>query len=103
CDAMERYGRIWQTGSWQRSRDNFRQACELVLNGRIGKVRHVDVGWGGGLTDFAKTAHLTEPQDPPSELDYDMWLGPAPWEPYCPARLHKNWRLLLDYGGGLLT
>ncbi len=103
CDAMQRYGRIWQTGSWQRSRDNFRQACELVLNGRIGKVKHVDIGWGGGLTDFAKTAHLTEPSEPPSELDYDMWLGPAPWEPYCPARLHKNWRLLLDYGGGLLT
>ncbi len=103
CDAVNRYGRIWQTGSWQRSRDNFRQACELVRNGRIGKVHHVDVGYGGGHQDFEKTAHLNKPQEVPAELDYDMWLGPAPWEPYSPARLHKNWRNVLDYGGGMLT
>lgn len=103
CNAVQRYGRIWQTGSWQRSRDNFRQAVELVLNGRIGKVTHVDVGYGGGLTDFNHSADQMEFRDPPPELDYDLWLGPAPLEPYCPARIHKNWRLLLDYGGGLLT
>ncbi len=38
CDAVKRYGRIWQTGSWQRSQAHFRFACELVRNGRIGKV-----------------------------------------------------------------
>jgi len=103
CDAVQRYGRIWQTGSWQRSRDNFRQGCELVLNGRIGKVHHVDVGYSGGLIDFSGLADQTTPGEPPADLDYDMWLGPAPWEPYTPARLHKNWRHLLDYGGGLLT
>jgi predicted dehydrogenase len=102
-NAVQRYGRIWQTGSWQRSRDNFRQACELVLNGRIGKVTHVDVGYGGGLQDFDHVADQTAPTSPPSDLDYDIWLGPAPYEPYCRARTHKNWRLLLDYGGGLLT
>ncbi|MHC4501635.1 MAG: Gfo/Idh/MocA family protein, partial [Planctomycetota bacterium] len=48
CDAVERYGRIWQTGSWQRSRANFHRACELVRNGRIGKVHRVEVGLGGG-------------------------------------------------------
>jgi predicted dehydrogenase len=103
CDAVQRYGRIWQTGSWQRSRDNFRFGCELVRNGRIGKVHHVDVGYGGGLKDFANTAEQTTPQEPPADLDYNMWLGPAPWQPYSPARLHKNWRNLLDYGGGMLT
>lgn len=103
CNAVERYGRVWQTGSWQRSRDNFRQAAELVMNGRIGKVHHVDVGYSGGLIDFSGLADQTTAQEPPADLDYDLWLGPAPWQPYCPARLHKNWRHLMDYGGGLLT
>ena len=44
-DATERYGAIWQTGSWQRSQRNFRYACELVRNGRIGKVHTVRVGF----------------------------------------------------------
>ena len=40
--------------------------------------------------------------DPPEELDYNTWLGPAPYAPYAPARVHKNWRWILDYGGGQL-
>jgi hypothetical protein len=39
----------------------------------------------------------------PPELDYDMWLGPAPWKPYCPARLPYQWRWIRDYSGGQLT
>lgn len=103
CDAVSRYKRVWQTGSWQRSRENFHKGAELVRNGRIGKITHVDVGYGGGLMDFEKTRHLDQPTDVPQGLNYDMWLGPAPYAPYCPARVHKNWRNLLDYGGGMLT
>jgi len=102
CDAVKQYGRIWQTGSWQRSVANFRFACELVLNGRIGKVSRVEVGLPAGQHDYAKTKHLTQFGPAPAELDYDTWLGPAPWAPYCPARVHKNWRWHLDYGGGQL-
>ena len=47
CDAVKRYGCVWQTGSWQRSQANYRFACELVLNGRIGKVHTVEVGLPG--------------------------------------------------------
>jgi len=101
-DAVARYGRVWQTGSWQRSVSQFRFACELVLNGRIGKVSKVEVALPGGLLDWDKTAHLDKPSPPPPELDWDRWLGPAPWAPYCPARVHKTWRWNLDYGGGLL-
>ena len=100
CNAIQRYGRIWQTGSWQRSEANFRYACELVRNGRIGKVSLVEVGLPDGHTDFAGTKHLTRLQDPPKELDYETWIGPAPYSPYAPARVHKNWRWSLDYGGG---
>ncbi|MGB2809842.1 MAG: Gfo/Idh/MocA family oxidoreductase, partial [Sedimentisphaerales bacterium] len=50
CDAVKRYGRVWQTGSQQRSEGNFHKACELVRNGRVGKVHKVEVGLptGGG-------------------------------------------------------
>ncbi len=102
CDAVRRYGRVWQTGSWQRSVNDFRYACELVRNGRIGKVSRVEVGLRWGNIDFAGTASQEAPQNPPEILDYDRWLGPAPQAPYCPARTHKNWRWNYDYGGGSL-
>jgi len=102
CDAVKRYGRIWQTGSWQRSQAHFRRACELVINGRIGKVHTVEVGLPSGHTDFGKTKGQEGICPPPKELDYDRWIGPAPYAPYCPARVHKNWRWVLDYGGGQL-
>ena len=100
CEAVSRYGRIWQTGSWQRSVANFHHACELVRNGRVGKVYKVEVGLGSGHSDYAGNKDQQAPGPPPENLDYDFWLGPAPWAPYCPARIHKNWRWHLDYGGG---
>ena len=98
CDAVGRYGRVWQTGSWQRSEANFRFACELVLNGRIGKVSHVDVGLPQGFS--AGGDEGDEVTAPPKGLDWDFWLGPAPYTDYVPARVHWNWRWNLEYGGG---
>ncbi|MCX8155613.1 MAG: Gfo/Idh/MocA family oxidoreductase [Verrucomicrobiae bacterium] len=95
--AIHRYGRIWQTGSWQRSTGDFRFACELVRNGRIGKVHTVEVGLPTG--GAGGTAPFT---DPPPELDYDFWCGPSPWAPYSRDRTHWNWRWQMDYGGGQL-
>ena len=102
CDAVKRYGRIWQTGSWQRSTDNFYRACELVRNGRVGKVLRVEVGLPRGHTDFAGTFGQEKLVPPPPELDYETWIGPAPYAPYCKARVHMNWRWNMDYGGGQL-
>ncbi len=102
ADAVRRYHRVWQTGSWQRSVSHFRFACELVRNGRIGKVHRVEVGLPGGHSDFDGLGHLVEAGPPPAHLDYERWLGPAPYAPYCPARVHKTWRWNLDYGGGQL-
>ena len=98
CDAVHRYGRVWQTGSWQRSQNHFRFACELVRNGRIGKVHTVMVG--------LPTGPKIEPQPAmpvPEGFDYDFWLGPAPWAPYTEKRCHWNFRWILDYSGGQLT
>jgi predicted dehydrogenase len=98
CDAVQRYGRVWQTGSQQRSDGRFRFACELVRNGRIGKVHRVEVGLptGGG-------GGSTAPKDPPPTLDWNMWLGPAPYREYCGFGPHWNWRWIMDYSGGQLT
>ena len=95
--ALNQYGRVWQTGSWQRSTGDFRFACELVRNGRIGKLHTVEVGLptggGGGHAPFTV---------PPPNLDYDFWCGPSPWAPYSADRTHWNWRWQMDYGGGQL-
>jgi predicted dehydrogenase len=101
CKAVKRYGRIWQTGSWQRSTTQFHQACELVRNGRIGKVTYVEVGFPCGV------AGLLHPKaSVPETLNWNMWLGPAPWREYAwfgKNGIHGNWKWMLDYSGGELT
>jgi predicted dehydrogenase len=96
---------IWQTGSWQRSVEQFRRAVELVRNGRIGKVDYVEVG----LPDGSRRGPDPRPRTAPSNLHYDMWLGPAPWRPFMSfdndanGTVHWNWRWITDYSGGQLT
>jgi predicted dehydrogenase len=101
CDAVKRYGVIWQTGSQQRSEGNFHRACELVINGRLGKVNHVEVGLPDG-----RGSGIQPLLEVPKELDWDMWLGPAPWRPYMDfggGSCHWDWRWIMDYSGGQLT
>ncbi len=100
--AVQKHNRIWQTGSWQRSEDNFRIAAEIVRNGLIGKLSEVHVGLPEGHKDFAGTGDKTSVTEPPPHLDYEMWIGPAAMEPYIEARIHKNWRWNYNIGGGQL-
>lgn len=98
-EAARKNKRIVQTGSQQRSASNFRKACELVRNGYLGKVHTVHVG-------IAKSNHPGEPvpdSQPPSQLNYDYWLGPAPYRPYNEKRVHYNFRFFWDYSGGQMT
>jgi len=98
-DAARANKRIVQTGSQQRSSANFRQACELVRSGRIGKLQTVLVG-------ISRANHPGKPvpdSTPPDQLDYDRWLGPAPWRPYNEKRVHYNFRFFWDYSGGQMT
>jgi|ADurb_Met_03_Slu_FD_contig_121_32113_length_2710_multi_2_in_0_out_0_2 predicted dehydrogenase len=101
CDAVHRYGRVWQTGSQQRSDRRFRRAVELVRNGRLGKILKVEVGLPTG------GAHGVEPPRPvPEYLDWNWWLGPAPYRPFCNFggnSPHWDWRWIMDFSGGQLT
>jgi len=102
CEAIRRYKRIWQTGSWQRSVEHFRHASELVRNGLIGKEQRIDVGLPGGHSRMGLPDEDFQFTTPSDNLDYEMWLGPAPYAPFCEARIHKTWRWNLDTGGGQL-
>ena len=75
--ACHQHGTVFQWGTQQRSSENFRFGCELVRNGRIGKVEKIVVGVPH---DFEFPNQPTQPV--PEYLDYDLWLGPAPWAPY---------------------
>jgi len=102
-EAVARYGRVFQCGSQRRSSAKCRFSCELVRNGRIGKLHTVRVGLMGGhwIRKNAKTTF--EPEPVPEGFDYDLWLGPAPWAPYTYNRCHWNFRWNLDYSGGQVT
>ena len=102
-DAVAKAGVTFQTGSQQRSSAHFHKANELVRNGLIGNVRTVRVGLPGGHPDYSKRGASKDEQPVPRGLDYDLWLGPAPEAYYCDARLHVNWRWILDYSGGQVT
>ncbi|MFH1745698.1 MAG: Gfo/Idh/MocA family oxidoreductase [Planctomycetota bacterium] len=100
--AARRHAVVFQTGSQQRSSANFRYACELVRNGRIGDIKsvHVEVG--------PPSSELYLPAQPiPEGLDYERWLGPAPWQPYhvtrCGSYYEDGWRRIRDYSGGKMT
>lgn len=98
-DAARKFNRVVQTGSQQRSDPKFRLACELVRNGRIGKIERVLVGLPG--VNFSGPA--VPDSDPPPELDYEFWLGPAPERHYNEKHVHYNFRFFWDYSGGQMT
>lgn len=101
-NAARKHQRIVQTGSQQRSDARFRQAAELVRNGALGKLHTIKVGLPGpNWIDRAKKP--VPDSEPPAELDYDLWLGPAPARPFNQHRVHYLFRFFWDYSGGQQT
>ncbi len=100
ADEVKRYGRVFQTGSQQRSSAEFHKACELVVNGRIGHLHTMRVGISNNNRQCEPT---WTPEPVPDGFDYDMWLGPAPWAPFHTQRCHYEFRFILDYSGGQMT
>ena len=99
-DAIKTHNRVFQTATENRSDINYHRMIELVRNGRIGKLHTIRVDLPGG---YSAQEQSFETCQPPEGFDYNMWLGQAPEAPYCPARIHWNFRWILDYSGGMLT
>jgi predicted dehydrogenase len=104
--AVHESGVVFQFGTQQRSGGKFRRACELVRNGRIGKLKTILVGVPGSVSSCP-----IQPVEPvPKELDYDLWLGPAPMAPYsyqrCRPYTQKDgwsvWYSISDYCMGMI-
>lgn len=126
--AVEANNIIWQMGSWQRSVPTFHKAAEIVRNGLIGTVTHVEVGLPAGNSDYdgvqkAALAKLAAAgitaanlqdvvegskgwnllaTDPPQGFDYNTWIGPSKMMPYMREHTHKVWRWNYNTGGGQL-
>lgn len=98
-DVIHRYGVVFQYGTQQRSSREFRVACELALNGRIGKIHTIKVGSPASITSDTFPA-----QPVPDWIDYDMWLGPAPWAPFNEKRiLNSYWWHNSNYALGFVA
>ena len=104
-NAVRTYGRVFQTGLQQRSAHEFRLACGLAREGALGKISHVYIHFPGTSTE------VNLPAEPvPEGLDWDLWLGPAPWRPFN-SRFHiygkpprvVPWDFCRDFGGRNLT
>lgn len=111
-EAVRRYNRILRLDTWFRFKDTFyglgttvKPLKKLVQSGLLGWPLKVTVS---GATGFAWKFYWVGkenliPEPVPRELDYDMWLGPAPYKPYNPHRVHQTFRGYWDYDGGGLT
>ena len=104
-NAVNATGRILQIGSQQRSMEQFRRACELVRNGRIGKLLSIEVRLPGDPAGGDPT-----PMPVPTGLNYDMWLGQTPSVPYTVDRVHPQqgygrpgWLRCEQFGAGMIT
>jgi hypothetical protein len=113
-EAVRRYGRVFQTGTQYRSIPTIRQVCEFVRGGGLGRIKSVFTIWM--KTHIPTVGASYFPMDPalpaepaPTGLDWDLWVGPAPWRPYNSA-YHRNpppgvvpWVFCDAFGVGAVT
>ena len=112
--TVRRYGRIFQTGTQYRSISTIRKVCEFVRAGGLGKVKSVFTLWGKigrhlGVDSYTPLSFALPVEPVPDGLDWDLWVGPAPWQPYNNA-YHRNpspgvvpWAFSEDFGAAAVT
>ncbi len=96
--TIRRYGTVFQTSTEDRSEKIYHRIAELVRNRRIGELKTIKVK----LPSQPGRPGDPTPQPVPKELDWDMWLGPAPFAPYTKDRVHFHFRWVWDYSGGII-
>ena len=100
ADAARRHNRVVQVGTQQRSGPHYQKVRELIRGGRLGKVVSVRMAaYRNVIPGFGSPPD----GDPPADLDYDLWLGPAPQRAYNPNRGIYHFRWFWDYSGGQMT
>lgn len=106
ADAFRRYNRIYQAGCQRRNGANFVLCKELLKAGALGKLKTLYANTGPSVNwpPLPSRDWLEETPLPPKQvLDWDRWLGPAPWRPYHPEYVRGGWRNFYDFhGGGIL-
>jgi predicted dehydrogenase len=96
---MNKYDRVFQLGTQIHAGDNYHRVAEIIKSGAIGNVHTVRL-W---KTGFSPGLGNPTPTAPPKTLNWDMWLGPAPYAEYFPERCHFSYRYFLDYSGGVFA
>lgn len=95
-EAAARNQRVSQMGNHIHSGSNYRRVVEMVESGNLGHITKVHC-W---KSTSMRNVGFPDPQDAPKDLNYDLWLGPAPKVDYNPNRSHFNFRYFWDYSGG---
>jgi predicted dehydrogenase len=101
-EAASKHSRVIQCGTQQRSGEHFQKVTELLRNGRIGRVTEADTWVTRGTSAQSRMNTPYPDSDPPADLDWDTWLGPAPYHHYNRNR-HMGWGGFWETGGGELT
>lgn len=97
---LRKHNRVGQTGTMQRSDKDFRYVAKVIQAGALGKIDHIDVLIPANNKFIGAN---WQPEAVPEGLDYDMWIGPAPFAPYTKQRTHYQFRFIMDYAGGQTT
>lgn len=96
--ALKHYNRIFQLGTQIHAGENYHRVAEIIRSGALGKINTVRLWKTGGTAGLGFPPNET----PPEHLDWDMWLGPAPYSEYTPVKYH-GFRFFLDYSGGVFA
>lgn len=109
ADVIQTYARVFQTGTQYRSMPTTRRVCEFVRQGGLGKLKHVFTLWSTVEGHYTPVSYPLPAEPVPEGLDWDLWVGPAPWRPYN-SRFHRNpppgvvpWAFCEDFGVASIT
>ena len=98
ADTMNHFGRVFQAGTQRRSVANFQHAVQLAHSGKLGKLHTLYASVYTPGNDFAWLP--SEPEPARDQVDWDLWLGPAPWRPYNHSYVQGGWRGYYDFDSG---
>ena len=98
-ETAKRHGCVTQMGTQIHANDNYRRCVEIVQSGMLGPVRRV-LTWRGW--QLRSKHRASADSKPPAHIDYDLWLGPAPYRPFHVESFHFDWRYWWDFGNGEL-